>query len=45
MTISLLFDAQEAESSVVGKDDLPVFVQEEQDIGNRTQDLLEQRDA
>jgi hypothetical protein len=39
------FDAQEAESSVVGKDNLPLFVQENEDIGNRTQDLLEQRDA
>jgi hypothetical protein len=39
------FDAQEAEGSVVGKDDLPLFVQEDQDIWNRTQDLLEQRDA
>jgi hypothetical protein len=39
------FDAQEAESGVVGEDDLPLFVEEDQDIGNRTQDLLEQRDA
>ena len=39
------FDAQETESSVVCKDDLPFFVQEDEDIGNRTQDLLEQRDA
>jgi hypothetical protein len=39
------FDAQEAESSVVGEDDLPLFVQEDQDIGNRTEDLFEHRDA
>jgi hypothetical protein len=37
--------AQEAESRVVGEDDLPLFVQEHQDIRNRTEDLAEQRDV
>jgi hypothetical protein len=37
--------AQEAEGRVVGEDDLPMFVQEYQDIRNRTEDLAEQRDV
>jgi hypothetical protein len=31
---------QEGEDGLVGEDDLPMFVQEDQDIGNRIEDLL-----
>jgi hypothetical protein len=39
------FHTQEGEDGLVGEDDLPMFVQEDQDIGNRIEDLLEKRDA
>ena len=39
------FDAQEAEGRAIGEDDLPVFVEEQQDVRNRTQDLIQQRDT
>jgi hypothetical protein len=38
-------DAQEAEGRAIGKDDLPVFVEEHQGVRNRTQDLIQQRDT